>query len=400
VRYQYGPVWFVVNDFSTCTANCPCNPSPTPPGIRFDDPLPSSDNHSVVRDEDIIVQQVPNMNTFQVTVAPIAVGEAGITITATDQDCNRTSTSFVLDVIDGSTDTPPSITGAGPTPPTWIEQDVTQSSSAVYHFTVSDSETPKKELLVTAVSSNANLVPNSVDNLVVTQPDSNGSGSVKIIPKLPLPSPSPGVPQAATITLSVTDSDYTRRMQFLYVAKNPNFPPLSFSRPTGVYNANADSSQDQPSDPFLTGAEHQISWKCIESSENDYNWCSLDGIFPLPNGQTLSINLIEEPCYVAQGARYTWCDTSHNPFTCPSCGSPTPTPTPCMSPPLSAAGWTKLYAYPASSSLGSFSPGTAEGFSFRARTASPARRQYCSSRIKHYDHQSESGRRRHRHPRA
>ena len=279
------------------------------------------------------------MNTFQVTVFPIGVGEAGITITATDAQCNSTSASFVLNVIDGNTNSPPSIIGATSTP-SYLEQDVTQTPPYVlYHFQVADGETLPKQLLVTATSSNAKLVPNNTTHLTVTSMSDSGAGTLKITPVLPLPSPSPGVPQAATITLSVTDDAYTRRTQFLYVAKDPTSAALSFSRPTGVYNVNVDVDADRRDAPFVTGEMHQISWKCIDNGEDSstWDWCSLNEIFDnLPDNEDISINLIEEPCYIVDPNRpnhatQTWCDISHLPFACSSC-SPAPSPCPSCAP--------------------------------------------------------------------
>jgi hypothetical protein len=338
---HYGPVWFVVDDLGADGVDDTLDLN----GDSIMGLSATSDNSSVVLNDEssftfeqhglrwsVTVNVNPTLNTS---------GSAVITITASDNTTPaafKTSTSFVLTVIVGS-NSPPSFTAlASPSPSgTYIEHNVTQNNSITYYFKVTDSQTlDKSELLVTATSSNANIVPNSPANLVCSTPDPNtGIGKVTITP-LALPAPSPGPPQAATITLAVTDDAYTTRKQFLYVAKNPAFPALSFSRPRGVYDVNVDTPGDLRSDPFLTGAMHQISWKCIETDSNpsNWNWCALDDVFSsLSPNQDLSINLIEEPCDVAEGASYTWCDTSHKPFDCVSCApSPTPSPTPCTSP--------------------------------------------------------------------
>src|SRR5713101_4032774 len=144
-----------------------------------------------------LVKVAPNPNT---TIP----GRAVITITFADSDEPplKTSTSFVLDVIDtNSNAAPPSFTPAPSPSGTWIEHDVTQSQQIVYNFKVTDTQTPKSQLLVTATSSNANLVPNDSMHLACSSPaPTTGIGMVTITP-LALPSPSPGVPQAATITL-------------------------------------------------------------------------------------------------------------------------------------------------------------------------------------------------------
>ena len=207
---------------------------------------------------------------------------------------------------------------------------MTQSTSIAYNFKVIDSQTPKSQLLVTATSSNANLVPNDSMHLACSSPaPTTGIGMVTITP-LALPSPSRGVPQSATITLAVTDDAYTRRKQFLYVAKNPASHALSFSRPTGVYNLDPGAGDHRPDDLFLTGEMRRISWNCIDNGDPNplnWNWSSLDQAFTDVQGRDLSLNLIEEPCYIAthQDAR-TWCDTSRGPTPAPHCN---PTPTPC-----------------------------------------------------------------------
>jgi hypothetical protein len=336
----YGPVWFVVDDLDANgvddTIGLNGDSTVTPSGV--------SDNHDVVADADIQFTPPVNGLRWSVSVFPNpnnSPGRAVITITFTDQSTPvpfKTSTSFVLDVIDTmSNAAPPSFTPAPSPSGTWIEHNVTQSQTIVYNFKVTDSQTPKSQLLVTATSSNANLVPNDSVHLACSTPGSTGIGTVTIMPMTPLPSPSPGVPQAATITLSVTDDAYTRRKQFLYVAKNPSFSALSFSRPIGVYNVNADTPPDhRPNDSFLTGEMRHISWKCIDNGDlpSTWDWSSLDNAFMdqgLPMGQDLSLNLIEEPCYIAtHPGVLTWCDTSHMPFACPS---PSPTPCPTCTPP-------------------------------------------------------------------
>ncbi|MBA3831934.1 MAG: fibronectin type III domain-containing protein [Chthoniobacterales bacterium] len=319
--FKYGPVWFVVGDLDSA-GNTDAVDSLGNSTVTFE---MSSDNTNLVPSVGgIDVQPVEGIGgrAQQVTVSPKfpQTGRAVITITAIDHpDLNRTSTSFVLDVI-AATNTAPSFT---PPPinqnphPSWLEQDVTQSPTAAYVFKVTDSETPKPELLVTAVSSNAALVPNTSANLSVGTITSGGTGTLTITP-LPLPSPAPGVPQASTITLSVTDSAYTRRTQFLYVAKNSTSPALKkITRPAGIYNLDPKPGFDQqrPDDQFLTGEMHRISWKDIDNGDpdpNNWNWQELDdAVANLPAGQDLSLNLIGEPCYILQHQGVvTWCDTA------------------------------------------------------------------------------------------
>ncbi|MBA3831394.1 MAG: hypothetical protein H0X34_05810 [Chthoniobacterales bacterium] len=173
-------------------------------------------------------------------------------------------------------------------------------------------------------------MPNDfVKNLIVTQPAADGTGTVKIVPITPLPSPSPGIPQSSTITLNVTDDKYSRQTTFLYVAAaaQGGFESL-YSRPTGVYLLDPDpATGHRPNDSFLTGEMHRISWNNIERMQGTYLWAdNLDNIFTqLPGNQDVSLNLIGEPCYITDSTIYpttvTWCDTNPPPgsTTCTSC---------------------------------------------------------------------------------
>jgi hypothetical protein len=192
--FQYGPVWFVVGDLSSVGIDDSVDEN----GNSTIDFEMSSDNELLVPEQGISILPVGGMGgrTFQVTVTPTFpnTGRAVITITAIDPQLNRTSTSFVLDVI-GSANTAPSFIPNLLNPhPTWVEQDVTQSSTATYNFQVTDAESIKSQLLVTAVSSNASIVPNNTAHLTIGSLTTGGGGTLTITPVLPLPSPSPGVP--------------------------------------------------------------------------------------------------------------------------------------------------------------------------------------------------------------
>jgi hypothetical protein len=316
----YGPVTFVVDDLDGSSVDDTVDPNGEPTVSLSG----TSDNPAVVPDGGIHPLWLGGLR-WQVTVTPIAVGTAVITMTATENPPGqlKTSTSFVLDVA-ASTNTAPSFAPAPSPSGTYIEHDVTQSQTIVYNFKVTDNnQTLKSQLLVTATSSNANLVPNDNTHLAVSAVGTDGSGMLTIMP-LPLPSPSPGVPQAATITLAVTDDAYTRRKQFLYVAKNPASKALSFSRPTGVWNLDPKDTQDhRPDDLFLTGEMRRISWKDIDNGgdPSTWDWSSLNNAFnAVPQPQDLSLNLVEEPCYIAthEGV-LTWCDISRQNNGCTSC---------------------------------------------------------------------------------
>ena len=143
-----------------------------------------------------------------------------------------------------------------------------------------------------------------------------GAGTVTITPVLPLPSP--GTPQSSTITLSVTDTAYTQQNTFLYVVSDPTSPANSFSRPTGVYSLDPNDRQHRKDDNFLTGEMQGISWNDLESAPvNNVDQFHFQDVLPsvfaaLQNGQDLSLNLQEEPCYIAQNRTRTWCDINNN----------------------------------------------------------------------------------------
>ena len=187
--------------------------------------LPNSPNNiSLVRmplQEGYIDQATPRQYSLTATTAPGMSGFTTVTVEFHDPDMNYTSTSFVLQAIDYN-NTEPSISNASGQK-TYVACPIPTPAPSALPFTYTvasggDSTLPS-DLRVTAGSSNTALVPNDfVNNLIVTQPDSNGTGTVKIVPITPLPSLSPGVPQASTITLNVTDDKYSRQTTFLYVA--------------------------------------------------------------------------------------------------------------------------------------------------------------------------------------
>jgi hypothetical protein len=216
----------------------------------------TSDNHMLLADSPSGIQLTlmpPSQDStlaameaprhYTLTATPIAnrTGKATVTLKVTDSEGNATTTAFVLVVADNGN--PPSI--SNPTDDNFEEQtSLTPGSSTLHNFTVADLDGNLDQLRVSAFSSNTNLVPNDfTNNLIVTPPDVNGNGGhVQIVPNLaallPL-SPGPGkLPQAATITLSVSDQVYTRQVSFLYVVRDPSCPAVLFSRPNGVYPTN------------------------------------------------------------------------------------------------------------------------------------------------------------------
>jgi hypothetical protein len=173
---------------------------------------------------DFLDMEVPRRYTLTATTEPTQTGVATVTVTVQDKDGKTTSTAFALVV--PTTGSPPSI--SNPADDNFEEQ-TSLTGSTLHGFTVADPDGNLNQLKVTAFSSNTNLVPNDfVHNLIVTPPDTSGVGHVEVVPNtaaLPSPSPGPGkLPQAATITLSVTDDSYTQQTTFLYVLRDPSLP--------------------------------------------------------------------------------------------------------------------------------------------------------------------------------
>ena len=268
-------------------------------------------------DEDVEIATLEGPRSYKLTAKTVANPSptvAPVRVDVTDPDGNVTSTSFLIRVVAASNAAPSISNPSGKN----FEEQISQSGSTTHSYTVlSNDTTMKQDLKVTGFSSNTNLVPNDLtNNIKVTQPDSNGAGSVEIVPVLPLPSPSPGVPQAATITLSVADDAYIRQTTFLYVLRDPASPAVSFSRPSGVYPTTLPSNLNQ--DVFLTGSSHNLQWDKVEGTEGTYDWANtidliIDDLLPLPD-KDLSLGLQKEPCYIAQDLQGqlefdTWCDT-------------------------------------------------------------------------------------------
>jgi hypothetical protein len=202
------------------------------------------------------------VNTTNNIVNPRAV----ITVKVKDPNQNWSSTAFVLDVV-SSGNLPPQIIGTDE-PSNWVEDTTSTAHFYEYHFHVSDPNVMNEsDLLVTAVSSNAGLVPAS--GLQVITPDNDGYGSVKITPSsLPVITGNITKPQATTITLTVADQAYRKSMQFLYVRRDDLASnPIMFLRPCGIYNLDPGEipiDQHRGDDLFLTGEMRRVSWAELE----------------------------------------------------------------------------------------------------------------------------------------
>ncbi|HEY6168042.1 MAG TPA: dienelactone hydrolase family protein, partial [Verrucomicrobiae bacterium] len=229
---------------------------------------------------------------------PVAgqTGRATVTFTVSD-GTNTASTSFVLDVV--ASNTPPALVapsnqivalGAAPLP-------------AV--FTIGDAESAASNLLVTATSSNTNLVRNT--NIVF-----GGSGSNRTVTL----TPQAGVTGAATISLALTDGDFTTRQIFLFFVLNSNAPAAQFNRPRGVFILDGAGPTNYTTTfglgiplrdsnirnlPYVDGFTLRVGWESVEGGLGQYDFFIIsNALNKLPAGQKLSVILTpDEPAYIA-----------------------------------------------------------------------------------------------------
>jgi dienelactone hydrolase len=247
--------------------------------------------------------------TVQVTPASSQAGRVTVTLTVSD-GANTSSTAFVLDVLSGNAI--PVISD--------LSTVHTQSLGAVSQpiaFAVSDADTAVANLRVTGTSSNTGLLPNA--NIVLA-----GNGVDRTLTLTPLA----GQTGAATVTLSITDGDYVRRAQLLYVVHDAGSPAAQFSRPRGVFildsggPANYTTSFGSSislrdgnirSHNFVDGFTLRVAWSDVESSTTPggYDFFIIqNALNKLPSGQRLSIIIVPgEPAYIAAtpGVQ-TWSD--------------------------------------------------------------------------------------------
>src|SRR4030095_13338407 len=176
----------------------------------------ATSNSALVPTANIVLGGANWGRTVQVTPAPGESGRVPVTLTVSD-GTNTSSTAFLLDVLNGKAT--PGITDLA----TVHTQDLGTASQSIA-FGVSDLDTAVANLRVTGTSSNPSLLPNA--NIAL------GGGGID---RTLLLTPVSGQTGAATVTLSVTDGDYVRRSQLLYVVHDSNSPAAQFSRPRGVF---------------------------------------------------------------------------------------------------------------------------------------------------------------------
>ena len=240
--------------------------------------------------------------TALVTPAAGQSGRAVITLTVSD-GTNTSSTAFVLDVVNDNS--PPAINGlAG-----LYQQPL--------NFTVQDAETAATNLRLSAISSNTALLPAA--NIAL-----GGSGANRSITLTPVS----GLTGAATVTLSVSDGDFSRSSQILMAVTDPAAGAAQFSRPRGIFVLDSGSTPTYTTTfgrtislrdanvrnlPFVDGFTLRVAWNDVESGTvpGDYDFFIIRNLLDqLPAGQRLSLIIVPgEPAYIADtpGVR-TWSD--------------------------------------------------------------------------------------------
>ncbi len=253
--------------------------------------------------------------TVQVTPSPGQSGRVTITLTVSD-GTNTANTAFVLDVLSGNT--PPAISSLPGLQA--VNLDVAPPPLA---FTVSDAETTATDLRVTATSSNPTLLPKASLAL-------GGSSTNRTLTL----TPATGQTGAATVTLNISDGDYTRSAQLLFVVTDLTAAAAQFSRPRGVYVLDSAGPANYTATfgatislrdgnirslPFVDGFTLRVAWRDVESdtTPGQYDFNIIQNVLTkLPAGQHLSLIILPgqidrpgEPLYIAAASGVqTWND--------------------------------------------------------------------------------------------
>lgn len=247
--------------------------------------------------------------TLQITPAAGQSGRSTITVTVSD-GTNTSSIAFVLDVVSG--DAPPIFSGLPR-----VHHVEMGTESAVVSFQVSDAQTAAGDLHVTALSSNASLLPAAA--MIVS-----GSGTERSLTLLPVA----GQTGAATLTLSLSDGSYTERIQMLFGVIDTQAAAAQFSRPRGVFILDSGGPANYTTTfgtsislrdanlrtlPFVDGFTLRVAWSDVESgtTPGHYDFFIIQNLLnKLPAGQHLSLIIVPtEPAYIAtQPGVQTWSD--------------------------------------------------------------------------------------------
>lgn len=140
----------------------------------------SSSNTTLIPNSNIVFGGSGANRTVTITPAPGQVGTATITVTVTDADGGTATRTFQVTVT--GSNSPPTIT---PISDQTTDEDTPLTGIA---FTVGDAETPEGDLVVTATSSNTDLIPNSAitisgedaERTITITPAANQSGTATI----------------------------------------------------------------------------------------------------------------------------------------------------------------------------------------------------------------------------
>jgi VCBS repeat-containing protein len=191
VNTAVGPLSFTIGDVETAAGSLTVGGS--------------SGNTALVPNGNIVFGGSGSNRTVTVTPAAGQTGSATITVSVSD-GTNSASDSFVLAV--NPVNTPPTITGIADQ---LINED---TSTTALGFTIGDAESAAGSLTVSGSSGNTALVPNG--NMVF-----GGSGSNRTVTV----SPAANQSGSATITVSVSDGQYTTSTNFVVTVNPVNDAP-------------------------------------------------------------------------------------------------------------------------------------------------------------------------------
>jgi hypothetical protein len=175
VNKTTGPIPFTVGDAETPVENLKV--------------VAGSSNVNLVPVSSIVFGGSGANRTVTVTPTQADTGQVVITVSVLDGSGMAATDTFTLSVV-----VPPNL------PPTVSSLPnitiATGASTGIRNFTVGDDQTPAESLIVTAVSSNPGLVPNTSSGIVLS-----GTGATRSINVIPIP----GRTGTATVTITVTD---------------------------------------------------------------------------------------------------------------------------------------------------------------------------------------------------
>jgi hypothetical protein len=254
----------------------------------------SSSNTNLVPNAaaNLILGGTTAQRTIKVTPAAGQTGSAIITHTVTDGEALTASSTFTIIVT--TPNTPPTLTGL-----TGFQIVAPGQTPTAISFNISDTETAAGSLIVTASSSNTNLVPNASLAL-------RGGGTNRTMQITPVA----GRVGAAVIKLRVTDGlgAFTQG-EFIFsvfdAASSNNF----IRQPRGLFVLDSGggsqiggvSMRDQNvrDKPFVDGYVLRTDWAVLEPTDGNFNFTIISNIFAkLPANQKLSLIVSGIPAWL------------------------------------------------------------------------------------------------------